>query len=93
MFSFVHGGNYSALIVGLDDDYLRSLGTYKQILYLTVQRARQLDCQRLDLAYTAELEKRKVGARPYATCAFVQIEDDYNHVIIEAMTAEGASRS
>ncbi|MCA9543240.1 MAG: GNAT family N-acetyltransferase [Myxococcales bacterium] len=89
MFSFVGGGLYSALIIGLDEAFQRSHGSYKQALYQTVHRARALGCQRLDLAYTAELEKRKVGARPVPMVAYVQTEDLYNHTIIEAMGLEG----
>ncbi len=89
MFSYVGGGLYGALIVGLDGAVQRSHNTYKQALYRTVMRARQLDCDRLDLAYTAELEKKKVGARPHATCAFVQTEDLFNHMVIEAMAVDG----
>lgn len=90
MFSFVGRGLYSALIVGLDDDWLRSQNTYKQILYLTVQRAHELGCEVLDLAYTAELEKKKVGARPYPMCAYAQVEDLYHHTLIESMTLDGS---
>ena len=90
MFSFVGNGIYSALIIGLDSTFQRSHNTYKQALYQTVQRARQVGANVLDLAYTAELEKKKVGARPYPTSAFVQTEDFYNHTIIESMTLEGS---
>ena len=92
MYSHVQGGMYSALIVGLDYEYVRSHGTYKQILYKTVQSAWERECKTLDLAYTAELEKKKVGARPYPTSAYVQVENMYNHAIIESMTLEGSSR-
>ncbi|TNF37645.1 MAG: GNAT family N-acetyltransferase [Deltaproteobacteria bacterium] len=85
MFSFVEGGAYSALIVGLDDATLRTHNTYKQILYRTVHRARDLGCERLDLAYTAVLEKKKVGARPHPVAAYVQAQDHYNHAVLEAM--------
>lgn len=88
MFSFVGDGVYSALIVGLDGTYQRSHNTYKQALYQTVMRAHQRGCQWLDLAYTAELEKKKVGARPYPMSAYVQTEDLYNYTIIESMTLE-----
>lgn len=85
MFSHVAGGTYSALIVGLDGAFQRSLGTYKQILFQTVEQAWRRDCTLLDLAYTAELEKKKVGARPYPACAFVQADNFYNQAIIESM--------
>ncbi|ELS01022.1 7-keto-8-aminopelargonate synthetase-like enzyme [Xenococcus sp. PCC 7305] len=85
MFSFVNAGVYSALIVGLDYQYLRTHNIYKQILYQTVQRSRELECQTLDLAYTAVLEKKKVGARPHPMCAYVQSLDRYSQAVLDAM--------
>ncbi len=85
MFSFVSAGVYSALIVGLDYEYLTSHNTYKQILYQTVQRARQLQCNTLGLGYTAVLEKKKVGARPYPMCAYVQSLDQYSQAVLESI--------
>ena len=85
MFSFVNAGVYSALIVGLEYEYLKSHNIYKQILYQTVQRARQLECNTLDLAYTAVLEKKKVGARPYPMCAYVQSLDQYSQAVLESI--------
>ena len=85
MFSFVNAEVYSALIVGLEYEYLKSHNTYKQILYQTVQRARQLECNTLDLAYTAVMEKKKVGARPYPMCAYVQSLDRYSQAVLESI--------
>lgn len=85
MFSHRRRGTYSALIVGLDERARRE-GIYKQILHRTVHRAWQLGSHLLDLAYTADLAKKKLGARPYAACAYVQTESLYNHAIIDAMS-------
>ena len=86
MFSHVASKNYTALIVGLDYDFVRSMNTYKQILYRTVMRAWQVGCTSLDLAYTAESVKKKVGARPYKATAYVQLMDHYNATVIANMS-------
>ena len=91
MYSFVKNGLYSALIVGLNYDYLTSHNPYKQMLYQTVQRAWELNCKSLDLAYTATLEKKKVGARPYPSYAYVQSMDHYNQAVLQ--TIAGLSKS
>lgn len=75
---------YCALLVGLDDEYLRSHNTYKQVLFQSVERARALGASRMNLAFTADLEKKKLGARPRPTCAYVQLDDDYAAVVMEA---------
>ena len=88
MFSCINADAYNAIIVGLDYAYLDTHKIYKQILYQTVQRAWQLKCNTLDLAYTAVLEKKKVGATPRPTRAYVQSRDHYNHAVIESMTIQ-----
>ncbi|MEM7792891.1 MAG: GNAT family N-acetyltransferase [Cyanobacteria bacterium P01_C01_bin.118] len=90
MYSFVKNGLYSALMVGLDYDYLTSHSPYKQMLYHTVQRAWELNCQTLDLAYTAVLEKKKVGARPYPSYAYVQLMDHYNQAVLASFAGVSA---
>ena len=84
MFSSIHNASYNALIVGLDYRYVRSHNSYKQILFQTVQRAKQYGCETLDLAYTAVLEKKKLGARTQPMHAYVQFMDHYNQAVIAA---------
>jgi len=71
MISQIIDNVYNAQLVGLDYGYVREKGTYKQILYQSVKRARELNCSKVDLAYTAEMEKKKVGAVPEKTFGFV----------------------
>lgn len=71
MFSQVINGVYNAQLVGLNYNYVREKGTYKQILYQTVKRAKQLGCTKIDLAFTAEMEKKKVGAKVEENYAFI----------------------
>lgn len=82
MYSFVEGYTYYAMIVGLDYDYIRSHNTYKQMLYQTLLRAKEIGCKKVDLAFTAELEKKKIGARLTPMVAFVQTMDHFNHTVI-----------
>lgn len=85
LFSHKRGENYHALIVGLDYDYVHSHNTYKQILYRSVWRAWELGCTHLDLAFTAELEKKKIGARPYPNCIYVQSADHFNQAVLTTL--------
>ena len=86
MFSHISDRVYFALIVGLDDRYVRSHGTYKQILYQTVWRAWECDCRMLDLAYTADQVKKKVGARPHKTVGYIQFTDHFNQALLASLT-------
>ena len=85
MFSYVDSNNYDALIVGLDYEYVYKYNCYKQILFQTVLRAKKLGCKKLDLAFTAELEKKKLGAQKVNVFAYVQSSEHLNRSIIEFM--------
>ncbi|MEM6685615.1 MAG: aminotransferase class I/II-fold pyridoxal phosphate-dependent enzyme [Bacteroidota bacterium] len=85
MFSHIHEDIYNALIVGLDYDYVYSHKTYKQILFKTLLRARALNCRKLDLAFTAEMEKKKIGARPKEVFAYMQATEHLKGSMLEFM--------
>ena len=82
-FNCVDNSNYDALIVGLDYEYVYEYNCYKQILFQTVIRAKNLGCKKLDLAFTAELEKKKLGAQPVNVFAYVQASEHLNRSILE----------
>jgi len=77
---------YNALIVGLDYRYVRQLDTYKQILFQTVMRAKELGCMDLDLAFTASAVKKKVGGVASSARVYVQLLDHFNVSVIDAIT-------
>ena len=79
------GNVYHAQLVGLDYDYVREKGTYKQILYQTVKRANHLGCQKVDLAFTAAMEKKKVGAIPKKTFGFVMALEHDSYAEMELL--------
>ena len=85
MFSHINHKTYNALIVGLDYNYVYKHNTYKQLLYQTLQRAKNLNCKKLDLAFTAELEKKKLGAQPVEVFAYVQSTEHFSHSLLDAI--------
>jgi 7-keto-8-aminopelargonate synthetase-like enzyme/predicted N-acyltransferase len=85
LFSYRNGDMYNALAVGLNYEYVRTHNTYKQILFQSVLRAQALGCKNLDLAFTAELEKKKVGAKVKPVYAFVQAAEHLSHAILETI--------
>ncbi|MGB1699154.1 MAG: hypothetical protein ACPHRO_04305, partial [Nannocystaceae bacterium] len=70
-------GRYTALLVGLDDGF-RDQGAYKQILFHAVQRGNKLGATVVNLAFTAELEKRKLGAVKRARRVLLAADDDFS---------------
>lgn len=75
--------NYNALIVALNYEHVYEYNYYKQILFQTVLRAKRLGCKKLDVAFTAELEKKKIGAQTVNVFAYVQSSEHLNESIIE----------
>ena len=82
-FNCVDNSNYDALIVGLDYEYVYEYNCYKQILFQTVIRAKNLGCKKLDLGFSAELEKKKLGAQPVNVFAYVQASEHLTRSILE----------
>jgi len=65
------GNTYHVQLFGVDSTIPIEKGIYKQALYQSVKRAQTLGCLKVDLAYTAEMEKKKVGAIPEKNYGFV----------------------
>lgn len=85
MFSQINGTSYNAMIVGLNYEYVVRYNSYKQIMYQALLRAKELNCTSLDLAYTAEMTKKKLGARLQDVRAYVQAKEHYSYQILDAM--------
>jgi 7-keto-8-aminopelargonate synthetase-like enzyme/predicted N-acyltransferase len=77
MLSHLRDGHYSALLVGFDEALVHSHALYKVSLFTTVERARRLGATSVNLAFTAEIVKRKVGARPVDTSCYALVDDTF----------------
>lgn len=77
VFAYCANNVYSPMLVGLDYSYLHSHKNYKQAVWQVVQRANELNVDKLYFGFTAGIEKQRVGAVPIKKVAYVQIEDGY----------------
>ncbi|MBZ9650873.1 aminotransferase class I/II-fold pyridoxal phosphate-dependent enzyme [Psychroflexus montanilacus] len=68
---------YAPAIVGMDYNYARTYNVYRQLLFQTILRAKDLDQSRIDFGLTAGFEKRKVGAEVIEKCAYIQARDNF----------------
>ncbi len=85
MYSYINHGVYNALTVGLDYRYVKTHNTYKQILFQTVKRAHALGCHKVDLAYTADMEKKKVGATTETAYAYTLAMEHFSFAQLNAI--------
>jgi 7-keto-8-aminopelargonate synthetase-like enzyme len=76
---------YMPVIMGLDYSYHEAFKTYKQALYQLVMRGKLLGCKQVNLGFSAVTEKKKVGAVPATTYAYMQAKDNYNFQVLANM--------
>ena len=76
------------MIVGLDYDYVRSHGAYRQALRQAILRARELGSKRVLLGMGATFEKTRFGAHVQERVAFAQASDHYCAEVLAALAAE-----
>jgi len=81
-FCYKSKNNYSIMAVGLDYDYVKSHGCYRQGLYQSVNRTMQLDLEKLYLGMDASIEKRKFGADKIKKSVYIQSSDNFNLELI-----------
>lgn len=85
---FLGARHYAPMVVGLDYDYVRSHGAYRQALRNAVLRARDLGAKRVLLGMGATFEKSRFGAHVQERVAFAQANDHYSSEVLAALAAD-----
>ncbi|MCB0430057.1 MAG: aminotransferase class I/II-fold pyridoxal phosphate-dependent enzyme [Flavobacteriales bacterium] len=77
---FSHKGRrvYSPVVIGMDYAVDPNLYLYRQMLYQVIKRAGELGMQQVRFGFTADIEKRKLGAQAWQPVAYVNAIDNYN---------------
>ena len=69
--------NYAGVIVGLDYTVNTELNVYRRAVYETIKRGKALGCEKINLGFSAGIEKKKFGAKSEETCAYLQVKDNF----------------
>lgn len=85
-YSRYENGIYHALFVGLNYDFLHSHSIYRQTILQIVKDAKKMDCHKINIGFSATIEKKKFGAVPYPVVALVQTKDNYNQTTLNNMS-------
>ncbi len=89
MFCYKNGSaSYVPILVGMDYAAGRGVGLYRQLLFQTATRARDLGMQRVDFGISASFEKRKLGAAVFPKVAYVQSRDNYAMELMQTLQNE-----
>jgi 7-keto-8-aminopelargonate synthetase-like enzyme/predicted N-acyltransferase len=86
IFNYISGRSYSAMFIGVNYAVQSEHMPYRQALYQSLLRARKLGMNQLNFGFTADLEKRRLGAKPIKTHGYMQIKDHYNTSVIANLT-------
>ncbi len=76
---------YTPAFIGMDYRFTEKYHVYRQLLYQTIKRAKQLNFNRIDFGMTASFEKRKVGATVVRKKAYIHARDNYSMELMGIM--------
>ena len=79
--------NYTLMPIGLDYDYVFSHGSYRQTLFQALKRARQNGYSKVNFGLSADIEKRKLGAKQHPKSAYMQAKDNFNFELLETISS------
>lgn len=72
------GTSYSPMVIGLNYEFNPEYNIYRQALYQVMLRAGASGARKIQLGFSAEIEKQKFGAVSYPAFAYMHTEDTYN---------------
>ena len=87
-----YGDHYAWLIAGLDYQYVRSHGIYRQLMLQVVRRAQQVGARTVHMGMTAEREKLRFGCKALTSSAYFQSRNDYDAARLREVVASLASK-
>jgi 7-keto-8-aminopelargonate synthetase-like enzyme len=87
-FNFRTPTQYNGMILGIDHSLPESAkyNCYKQALYQSLCRARELNLNLIQLGYSAGQTKRMLGAREIPSVGYVQTNDNYSLEVLSSLT-------
>jgi len=78
IFSYKTKTTYCPMFIGLDYEINKTKNIYKVGLFQSIWRAKQLGYNKVKMGFSADLEKRKLGATQIETYAYMHFQDNFN---------------
>ena len=78
IFCYKTKSTYCPMFIGIDYDVNSRSKVYKVGLFQTLWRAKELGYNQIKMGFSADLEKRKLGAEQIKTFAYIHFQDNYN---------------
>ncbi|MEQ8473271.1 MAG: aminotransferase class I/II-fold pyridoxal phosphate-dependent enzyme [Marinoscillum sp.] len=87
MFCYKNSGEtYVPAFIGMDYDFDGDFSVYRQLLYQTLIRAKELLFKEVDYGFSASFEKHKIGAKVIPKVAYMQAKDNYSMEMLETIS-------
>lgn len=78
IFCYKTKSTYCPMFIGIDYEVKARSKVYKVGLFQTLLRAKELGYHQIKMGFSADLEKRKLGAEQIETYAYIHFQDNYN---------------
>ncbi|MFT4024586.1 MAG: aminotransferase class I/II-fold pyridoxal phosphate-dependent enzyme [Flavihumibacter sp.] len=83
LFSYIGKDHFTPAIIGIDYTYNSAFNIYRQTAYHAIMRGAALGKERIKLGFTADMEKKKLGAETITCYAYVHSRDGFNMQVVE----------
>lgn len=93
VFCYKNNSTYNPMVIGLNYTRNAEFKTYKQSLYQILTRARNLNFEKINLGFSADIEKRKIGANIIETYAYICSDDTFNQAVMSNINSNKKERT
>ena len=83
---------YVPALIGMDYDYAKEFQLYRQLLFQTIKRSRELNRSKIDFGFSATFEKKKLGATIIPKVAYIQARDNFSMELMGTLQNEDKKR-
>lgn len=91
VFSYVNGKSYNPMLIGLDYNYNNKYSCYRQAIYKVIMRAKEINASIINLGFSADIEKKRFGAKPKETYTYICTDDTLNQTIMSNLSSSNKS--
>ena len=79
---------YVPALIGMDYAYAQKFQIYRQLLYQTIKRTKELNFKKIDFGFSATFEKKKLGAVLIPKVAYIQAKDNFSMEMMATLQNE-----
>lgn len=79
---------YVPALIGMDYTFALKYQIYRQLLYQTIKRTKELDFKKIDFGFSATFEKKKMGAVLIPKVAYIQAKDNFSMELMATLQNE-----